>query len=297
MHDLEKIFPNDIFCMIGLHPCYVDDNFDLEIDFVKKQIEKHDYKAIGEIGIDLFHEKKYFEQQVIAFEEQIKLAIDYDLPIVIHSRDSFDEIFEVLEKFKCKKLRGIFHCFTGNIDQAHRIIDLNFHLGIGGVLTFKNGKISEFLKEIPINKIVLENLLDRESWKRSATECGVLETLEVEGQELTVKMDTGNNTTTCALHADDLTVKNKVVSWTTEGVKYKEPLHRYVELLKPAEKRPVVLLEINFLNTIYEVEVSLDKRNQIPFLANRDFMKRANLMINPARKFMLTNRNDEHANG
>ncbi len=156
MHDLEKKFPNDVFCMIGLHPCYVDDNFDLEIDFVKKQIEKHDYKAIGEIGIDLFHEKKYFEQQVIAFEEQIKLAIDYDLPIVIHSRDSFDEIFEVLEKFKCEKLRGIFHCFTGNIDQAHQIIDLNFHLGIGGVLTFKNGKISEFLNEIPINKIVLE---------------------------------------------------------------------------------------------------------------------------------------------
>jgi TatD DNase family protein len=156
MHDLEKKYPDNVFCMIGLHPCYVDDNFDLEIDFVKKQIEKHDYKAIGEIGIDLFHEKKYFEQQVIAFEEQIKLAIEKDLPIVIHSRDSFDEIFKVLEKFKSEKLRGIFHCFTGNIDQAHRIIDLNFHLGIGGVLTFKNGKISEFLKEIPINKIVLE---------------------------------------------------------------------------------------------------------------------------------------------
>ncbi|MDA8547248.1 TatD family hydrolase [Flavobacteriaceae bacterium] len=156
MHDLEKKFPNDVFCMIGLHPCYVDDNFDLEIGFIKKQIEKHDYKAIGEIGIDLFHEKKYFQQQVIAFEEQIKLAIDYDLPIVIHSRDSFDEIFKVLEKFKCEKLRGIFHCFTGNINQAQRIIDLNFHLGIGGVLTFKNGKISEFLNEIPINKIVLE---------------------------------------------------------------------------------------------------------------------------------------------
>jgi TatD DNase family protein len=142
--------------MIGLHPCYVDDNFDLEIDFIKKQIEKHDYKAIGEIGIDLFHEKKYFEQQVIAFEEQIKLAIEKDLPIVIHSRDSFDEIFKVLEKFKSEKLRGIFHCFTGNINQAKRIIDLNFHLGIGGVLTFKNGKISEFLNEIPISKIVLE---------------------------------------------------------------------------------------------------------------------------------------------
>lgn len=156
MHDLKKKFPNDVFCMIGLHPCYVDDNFDLEIDFIKKQIEKHDYKAIGEIGIDLFHEKKYFEQQVIAFEEQIKLAIEKDLPIVIHSRDSFDEIFKVLEKFKSEKLRGIFHCFTGNINQANRIIDLNFHLGIGGVLTFKNGKISEFLNEIPISKIVLE---------------------------------------------------------------------------------------------------------------------------------------------
>ena len=86
----------------------------------------------------------------------MKLAIEYDLPIVIHSRDSFDEIFKVLEKFKSEKLRGIFHCFTGNLNQANKIIDLNFHLGIGGVVTFKNGKISEFLNEIPIDKIVLE---------------------------------------------------------------------------------------------------------------------------------------------
>ena len=145
MHDLKNKFPNRIFCMIGLHPCYVDQNFELEIEFVKKQIKEHDYKAIGEIGIDLFHEKKYFDQQVIAFEEQIKLSIDYDMPIVIHSRDSFDEIFEVLQQFKSNKLRGIFHCFTGNVEQANKIIDLNFHLGIGGVVTFKNGKISEFL--------------------------------------------------------------------------------------------------------------------------------------------------------
>jgi TatD DNase family protein len=156
MHDLEKKFPNDIYCMIGLHPCYVDDNFESEINFVKKHIKDYNYKAIGEIGIDLFHEKKYFNQQVIAFEEQIKLAIEYDLPIVIHSRDSFDEIFRVLEKFKSEKLRGIFHCFTGNLDQANKIIDLNFHLGIGGVVTFKNGKISEFLNAVPIEKIVLE---------------------------------------------------------------------------------------------------------------------------------------------
>ena len=156
MRDLEKKFPDDISCMIGLHPCYVDDNFQSEINFVKKQIDEHNYKAIGEVGIDLFHEKKYFTQQVIAFEQQIKLAIEYDLPIVIHSRDSFNEIFKVLEKFKSEKLRGIFHCFTGNLDQANKIIDLNFHLGIGGVVTFKNGKISEFLNAVPIDKIVLE---------------------------------------------------------------------------------------------------------------------------------------------
>ena len=156
MHDLKKKFPDRVFCMIGLHPCYVDENFRFEIDFVKKQIQKNDYKAIGEIGIDLFHEKKYFKQQVIAFEEQIKLAIEYNLPIVIHSRESFDEIFEVLKKYKSNRLRGIFHCFTGDKEQAKKIIGLNFLLGIGGVVTFKNGKISKFLSSIPLNKIVLE---------------------------------------------------------------------------------------------------------------------------------------------
>ena len=156
MHDLESKFPDRVFCMIGLHPCYVDNKFEQEIEFVKERIKLHKYKAIGEIGIDLFHEKKYFKQQIIAFEEQIKLALEYDLPIVIHSRESFDEIFEVLKKYKSDKLRGIFHCFTGNEDQARKIIDLNFFLGIGGVVTFKNGKISEFLSSIPLNRIVLE---------------------------------------------------------------------------------------------------------------------------------------------
>ena len=156
MHDLESKFPDRVFCMIGLHPCYVDNKFEQEIEFVKERIKSQKYKAIGEIGIDLFHEKKYFNQQIIAFEEQIKLALEYDLPIVIHSRESFDEIFEVLKKYKSDKLRGIFHCFTGNEDQARKIIDLNFFLGIGGVVTFKNGKISEFLSSIPLNRIVLE---------------------------------------------------------------------------------------------------------------------------------------------
>ena len=144
-----------------------------------------------------------------------------------------------------------------------------------------------------VSEMVLQEYFDREIWKKSATECGVLETIEVEGDEMTAKMDTGNNVSTCALHADDLQVKGKVVTWTTNGTKHKKPLHRYVELIKPAEKRPVVVMDVKFLNTTYEVEVSLDQRNQIPFLANRDFMRRANLMINPARKFMLTNKIDE----
>ena len=156
MHNLESKFPDRVFCMIGLHPCYVDNKFEQEIEFVKERIKSHKYKAIGEIGIDLFHEKKYFKQQIIAFEEQIKLALEYDLPIVIHSRESFDEIFEVLKKYKSDKLRGIFHCFTGNEDQARKIIDLNFKLGIGGVVTFKNGGIDKFLNQIPLTSIVLE---------------------------------------------------------------------------------------------------------------------------------------------
>ncbi len=156
MHDLQNKYPNYCFCMIGLHPCYVDKNFDSELNFIYKRIKKHKYVAIGEIGIDLFHEQKYYNEQVIAFRKQIELAIENDLPIIIHSRDSFNEIFDVLLEFKSEKLRGIFHCFTGDEDQANKIIDLGFYLGIGGVITFKNGKLSEFLNRVPLNRIVLE---------------------------------------------------------------------------------------------------------------------------------------------
>ena len=156
MHDLQNKYPSHCYCMIGLHPCYVDNNFDSELSFISQRIKEFKYKAIGEIGIDLFHEQKYFKEQVTVFKKQIGLAIENDLPIIIHSRNSFDEIFKVLSEFKSEKLRGIFHCFTGNLEQANKIIDLGFHLGIGGVVTFKNGKISEFLKKVPIERIVLE---------------------------------------------------------------------------------------------------------------------------------------------
>ncbi|MEK9755423.1 MAG: TatD family hydrolase [Bacteroidota bacterium] len=156
MNELENEYPGLVYSMIGLHPCYVNDNYKEELEFVKNKLTERKFKAIGEIGIDLFHEKKYLNQQIEAFELQIELALINNLPIVIHSRDSFDEIFEILEKYKKEDLRGIFHCFTGDYDQAMKIIDLNFYLGIGGVVTFKNGKISEFLNKLPIQNIVLE---------------------------------------------------------------------------------------------------------------------------------------------
>ena len=156
MFDLEKKYPEQIRLMMGLHPNYVNENYMDELEIVKKHLNERKFYAIGEIGIDLYWEKKYLKQQQEAFNYQILLAKEKDLPIVIHCRDAFDEIFEVLESHRDDKLYGIFHCFTGTQDQALRAIDLNFKLGIGGVVTFKNGKIDKFLKQIPIDQIVLE---------------------------------------------------------------------------------------------------------------------------------------------
>lgn len=151
--------------------------------------------------------------------------------------------------------------------------------------------ISEALGE-EVCETIIDDYFDRNIWKKSATECGVLETIEVDGETMTVKLDTGNSAAACALHADSYEIKGKVVYFERNGKKFKKPLVRELTLLKPAETRPVVTCELNFLNTIYEQEVSLDQRGKIPFLANRDFMNRANLMINPSRKFLLTNKHD-----
>ena len=157
MLNLEAEFPGQIISMMGLHPCYVNpENWEEELQLVYKYLNQRKFAAIGEIGIDLYWDKTTLDIQVKAFEQQIDWAIEKDLPIVIHTRESFDETFEVLERKKHPKLRGIFHCFSGNLEQAKKAIDLNFLLGIGGVVTFKNGKIDQFLSEIPLEKIVLE---------------------------------------------------------------------------------------------------------------------------------------------
>ena len=198
-----------------------------------------------------------------------------------------------LEKQEClKAAKGVNGQWCGvdfipadNRDKdAPYILEVNHSAG--------SKAISEALEE-DITKMVLNLYFDRSIWRKEPKQCGVLETFEVDGTVLTGKLDTGNSTSVCSLHADDVEVKGKKVTWTMNGDKHSKPLHRTIELIKPAESRPVVLMDVEFLNTTYEVEVSLDKRNQIPFLVNRDFMQRANLMINPARKFMLTNKSED----
>ncbi len=156
MFDLEKRFPEEVFLMMGLHPTSVHANYKEELAQVKKWIDQRSFYAIGEIGIDLYWDRSFLEQQREAFQIQIRWAKEKGWPIVIHCRDAFDEIFEILAVEKSDQLRGIFHCFTGSIEQAHQAISYNMKLGIGGVATFKNGKINEFLHQIPLEHIVLE---------------------------------------------------------------------------------------------------------------------------------------------
>lgn len=156
MLQLEKDYPENVFLMMGLHPTSVKENYEEELAHVKEMLDKRDFYAIGEIGIDLYWDKTFLKQQQDAFRTQIRWAKEKNLPIIIHCRDAFDEIFEVLESEKDDKLFGIFHCFTGTLEQAKRTISFNMKLGIGGVVTFKNGKIDKFLNEIPLENIVLE---------------------------------------------------------------------------------------------------------------------------------------------
>ena len=156
MYDLEAQFPDNIFLMAGLHPCYVKENFEMELQLVEQQLSTRTFAAVGEIGIDLYWDKTTLEIQKRAFQYQIQLAKKHQLPINIHCRDAFDEIFEVLELEKSDDLRGIFHCFSGTLEQAQQALSFNMKLGIGGVATFKNGKIDQFLKQIAIENIVLE---------------------------------------------------------------------------------------------------------------------------------------------
>ena len=156
MLQLEADYPDLMFLMMGLHPTSVKDNYKEELQHVEDLLSKRKFYAVGEIGIDLYWDTSTLDIQKQAFKHQIQLAKHYKLPIVIHCREAFDEIFEVLETENDDQLFGIFHCFTGTLEQAHQAISYNMKLGIGGVATFKNGKIDQFLNQIDLRHIVLE---------------------------------------------------------------------------------------------------------------------------------------------
>ncbi len=153
---LEEAYPERCHAMMGLHPCSVGENYKEELAVVRKWLDERPFCAVGEIGIDLYWDKTFFEQQKEAFLAQIGWAMELEIPIVIHSRDATDIIIDMLEEIRDSRLRGIFHCFTGDEQQAKRITDLGFYLGIGGVLTFKNAGLDKVMEKISLEHVVLE---------------------------------------------------------------------------------------------------------------------------------------------
>lgn len=154
--NLVSRYPDNCFPMLGLHPCDVKENYQEELDLIKQASGQAKIYAIGEIGIDLYWDKATLPFQQQAFRKQIAWAKELSLPIVIHCREAFDEIFEILDEVKDDKLRGIFHCFTGTAEQAERAIELDFYLGIGGVLTYKNSGLDKALADVSLDHLVLE---------------------------------------------------------------------------------------------------------------------------------------------
>lgn len=154
--DLCKHYPQSCFAMLGLHPCDVKEDFEHELFEIKQFITQQKIYAIGEIGIDLYWDKTTLQIQQQAFRQQIAWAKELDLPIIIHCREAFDEVFEILDELNDDQLRGIFHCFTGDLEQAQHAIDLDFYLGIGGVVTYKKAGLDKVVEQISLNYIVLE---------------------------------------------------------------------------------------------------------------------------------------------
>lgn len=156
VYALTEAYPDMCFPMLGLHPCDVKAGWEQEIQEIKSFQNQHKIYAIGEIGIDLYWDKTTLDIQIQAFKTQIAWAKSLKLPIVIHCRDAFDQVFEVLQQEQADDLRGIFHCFTGTVEQAEQVIDLGFYLGIGGVVTYKNSGLDKVVAQVELKHIVLE---------------------------------------------------------------------------------------------------------------------------------------------
>ncbi len=153
---LEEKFPNHCFAMMGLHPCYVKENFQDELDFVASWLKKRKFAAIGECGLDFYWDKTFIKEQYIVLEKQIEWALEYNIPLILHTRSATQETIDVIKKYKTENLKGIFHCFGGSMEEANQIIELGFYLGIGGVITYKNAGLDIVMKELDLKHIVLE---------------------------------------------------------------------------------------------------------------------------------------------
>jgi TatD DNase family protein len=156
MLDLVWEYPMHCFPMMGLHPCSVDVHVDAQLFQIQKWLKKRKFYAVGEIGLDYYWSTAFKDQQIMAFKKQLMWAIQLDLPVVIHSRNSNEDVIAILQELKHSKLRGIFHCFGGTLEQAQQLIELNFYIGIGGVVTYKNSGLDKVVAAIPTSKIVLE---------------------------------------------------------------------------------------------------------------------------------------------
>ena len=156
MISLAKAYPGYCMPMMGLHPCYVDQDYEKELSLVEDWLGKEKFYAIGEIGLDYYHSTEFKAQQIDAFARQISMALDHDLPIVIHSRSSMDECIEMIAEYGKGRIKGIFHCFGGDLRQGLKIIELGFVLGIGGVVTYKNAGLAKVVEELPLESLVLE---------------------------------------------------------------------------------------------------------------------------------------------
>lgn len=154
--ELEAAYKDTCIAMAGLHPCSVKENLQEELDLVEFWLKRRKFAAIGEIGLDFYWDTTFSKQQYEAFELQMQWALDYNLPIVIHSRNAMQETINTVRPFSAKGLKGIFHCFSGNLADAEEIISMGFVLGIGGVLTYKNAGLAKVIKAIPLKYVVLE---------------------------------------------------------------------------------------------------------------------------------------------
>jgi TatD DNase family protein len=156
MLDLEAAFPENCFAMMGLHPCHVFADFKKDLAWVEEWLGKRDFVGIGETGIDLYWDKTFLKEQIIAFTQQLEWGKSMDKPVIVHARDSMRECIDTVKDVQDGRSRGIFHCFGGTLEEAKEIIDLGFHLGIGGTLTYPKSDLASILRKIPLEWLVIE---------------------------------------------------------------------------------------------------------------------------------------------